>query len=180
MFRKLSIIFIVCIFAGCSINDKRFFSKIPHIRWSDEPTGLSSKLNIDGCFYCDAFGDPVHFDDFGFASMSQGYVVGAYELNGDTITVDWYNRDGLFYRNWTRSTCRYEIISPDTIKDIDGMYITVNTKNLRFNKYEPYYIYVRFDCPEDLKERDGFLRKQKWMWESDEARKEWKRNRKNK
>ncbi len=176
--RIFKIFLVGLLLSGCAINDKRFFSKIPHIRWSDNPTGLSENLNIDGCFFGDGMEDPIHFDDDGFAYMRKGYVPGAYKINGDTITVDWYERWDFFDGQWIRRTFRYLIVSPDTIKEIDGMGITVDTKNFEFREFVHPRIFVRFDCPEDIKVHDGFLRKQKWMWESEDARKKWKQSRK--
>lgn len=166
----------------CATKDKRYLSKAPHIRWDDIPTGLSQKLDINGCFYGDNVDDPIHFDNYGFAISNNGYIPGAYILNGDTITVDWYDREGIFYCIWSRRTIRYIILSRDSIMALDEFRIfSVSERTLDF-KFKPTinYIYKRFDCPEDLKIRDEFLRKQKWMWESEEARKQWEKNSKNK
>ena len=86
------------------------------------------------------------------------------------------------YYQWERHTSKFLILSSDTIQYLGGAIdrLDKDYPQWGFRPAEHKYIYVRFDCPADLKEHDGFLRKQKWMWESEEARKEWKRNRKNK
>lgn len=168
-----------CSLYSCSRRSTNYFKTVPHITWDGKYTGLSNIINIEGCFYGDGNYDPFRFDDYGFVSCSDGYMVGAYRISNDSIYADLYDDYGPLGSDWNRSSFCFISPHPDTLLVVKYMYSNVGDTTFKWGQSKRR-IYKRFDCPEDLKLHDGFLRKQKWMWESDEARKEWKRNHKNK
>ncbi len=164
----------------CCSTGKGYLSRLPHLRWTEGRTSLSEKLNIDGCFYDDVSG-AMHFYEDGTVAEVNGYRPGVYKVVGDTIITEVYWREGMLIApRWHRFTSQYLIVSRDTIKYIGHAWDAEGIPQWGVRPTKREYISVRFDdCPENFKVRDNFLRKQKWMWESEEARKQWLKNRKN-
>ncbi|MCM1505322.1 MAG: hypothetical protein NC127_09015 [Muribaculum sp.] len=116
----------------------------------------------------------MHFYEDGTIAGVNGYHPGVYELIGDTIITEVYWREGMLLApRWHRYTSKYLIVSRDTIRYVAGASDSEWIPQWGIRPATREYISVRFDCPEDFEVHDGFLRKQKWMWEREEDWERW-------
>lgn len=120
--------------------------------------------------YWDRIGKPINFDDFGENYEYLSLDSGIYQIDGDTLCIDRFIDHGLI-SGYTTIKYKYLIDDENTLRLLESKEIGIDYT--RVYKMDEIYHFVK---AQGLKSPHlSKLKREKWMWENENDRKEFLR-----